>query len=189
VIRPPQPQEHTSSWYAATVTERTDYPELEGREEAEVCIVGAGFTGVAAALTLAERGHSVALVEANRVGWGASGRNGGQLINGISGLAKIRERNGPGVADLLWDLRWRGNDIIRERVRKYDIDCDLKDGFVETAVKPRHMRELESVAGELERRGFEHDWALWDREKTREMLGTDAFIGGLVTWYDGHLHP
>ena len=71
-----QKQEHTNSYYAATVNEVTDYPELEGSISVDVCVVGAGFTGVATALTLAERGNSVALVEANRVGWGASGRNG-----------------------------------------------------------------------------------------------------------------
>ena len=151
-------QEHTGSWYAATVNEVTDYPELQGGTEAEICIVGGGFTGVAAALTLAERGHSVALLEANRVGWGASGRNGGQLINGISGLTKIQQRHGDGIADLLWELRWRGNDLIRERIRKYTIECDLKDGFVETAVKPRHLRDLESFAAELERRRFPGGW-------------------------------
>jgi glycine/D-amino acid oxidase-like deaminating enzyme len=185
----PYRQGHTGSWYATTVNEVTDYPQLQGEAEAEVCIVGAGFTGVAAALTLAERGHSVALLEANRVGWGASGRNGGQLINGISGLAKIQQRYGDGIVDRLWELRWRGNDLIRERVRRYAIECDLKDGFVETAVKPRHMRDLESFATELERRRFPHGWELWDREQARRKLGTDAYIGGLVSWYDGHLHP
>ncbi|NOR19092.1 MAG: FAD-dependent oxidoreductase, partial [Xanthomonadales bacterium] len=78
-----QKQEHTASYYAATVNEVTDYPVLEGSISVDVCVIGAGFTGVATALTLAERGYSVALVEGNRVGWGASGRNGGQLINGI----------------------------------------------------------------------------------------------------------
>jgi len=72
-----QKQEHAQSYYAASVNEVTDYPALAGTESADVCVVGAGFTGVATALTLAERGYSVALVEANRVGWGASGRNGG----------------------------------------------------------------------------------------------------------------
>ncbi|NNK32887.1 MAG: FAD-binding oxidoreductase, partial [Xanthomonadales bacterium] len=95
-----QNQEHTSSYYAASVNETTDYPELEGEHSADVCIVGAGFTGVATALTLAERGYRVALVEANRVGWGASGRNGGQLINGISGLSKVQKKHGEGVADM-----------------------------------------------------------------------------------------
>ena len=72
-----QKQEHTGSYYAATVNDKTDYPVLEGAVSADICVVGAGFTGVSTALTLAERGYSVALVEANRVGWGASGRNGG----------------------------------------------------------------------------------------------------------------
>ncbi|MCZ0943470.1 MAG: FAD-binding oxidoreductase, partial [Gammaproteobacteria bacterium] len=82
-------QEHTGSYYAATVNEVTNYPALQGNVSADVCVVGAGFTGVATTLTLAERGYSVALVEANRVGWGASGRNGGQLINGMNGHEKI----------------------------------------------------------------------------------------------------
>jgi len=104
-----QKQEHTSSYYAASVNEITDYPRLEGSKSADVCVVGAGFTGVATALTLAERGYSVALIEANRIGWGASGRNGGQLINGISGLGKIRKKHGDGIADMVWDhLRPRG---------------------------------------------------------------------------------
>jgi len=182
-------QEHTNSWYAATVSEVTNYPRLEERLSVDVCIVGGGFTGVSTALTLAERGYSVAVVEANRIGWGASGRNGGQLINGISGLDKIRQRHGDGIADMLWDLRWRGNDLVRERVARYGIDCDLRDGFVETAVKPRHIEALEEWAGELERRRFPHRWELWDRAKTREMLGTDGYIGGLVSYHDGHLHP
>ena len=87
-----QQQEHTGSYYAASLNEVTDYPVLEGDKSVDVCVVGAGFTGVATALTLAERGFSVALVEANRVGWGASGRNGGQLISGISGLERIRKK-------------------------------------------------------------------------------------------------
>lgn len=89
-----QNQEHTNSYYAATVNEATDFPPLEGNQKADVCVVGAGFTGIATALTLAERGYSVAVVEANRVGWGASGRNGGQLINGINGQEKVRRKHG-----------------------------------------------------------------------------------------------
>ncbi len=129
-------QEHTTSYYAATANEVTDYPVLEGRQSADVCVVGAGFTGVATALTLAERGYSVAIVEANRVGWGASGRNGGQVINGMSGLRKIRKKYGESVEKMVWDLRWRGNDIIHERVNKYGFQCDLKPGYVEVAPKP-----------------------------------------------------
>ena len=184
-----QRQEHTGSYYAATVNEPTSYAELEGKATADVCVVGAGFTGVATTLTLAERGYSVALVEANRVGWGASGRNGGQMINGMSGLRKIAARHGDGIAALVSNLKWRGNDIIRERVRKYAIDCDLKDGFVEVATKPRQLRLLDEYAAEREREASGYRYETWDRQTTREMLGTEAFHGGFVCYRDGHLHP
>ena len=184
-----QKQEHTSSYYAASVNDVTDYPVLEGAQSADVCVVGAGFTGVATALTLAERGYSVAIVESNRVGWGASGRNGGQLINGISGLSKIQKKHGNGIADMLWALRWRGNDIIYDRVEKYGIDCDLKSGYIEVASKTRHLEHIEHSAKERERHGFAYPFEIWGKEKTREMLGTDTFIGGFICYRDGHLHP
>ena len=184
-----QKQEHTGSYYAASVNEVTNYPELEGTKSVDICVVGAGFTGVATALTLAERGFSVALVEANRIGWGASGRNGGQVINGISGLAKIRKKYGNGIDDMLWDLKWRGNDIIYDRVEKYDIDCDLKGGFLEVAPKPKQVAYLDEYAEERARHNFPHKYEIWDREKTCAMLGTDAFHGGFICYRDGHLHP
>ena len=184
-----QKEEHTGSYYAASVNEVTDYPALEGSISADVCVVGAGFTGVATALTLAERGYSVALVEANRVGWGASGRNGGQLINGMNGHHKIESKFGSGAGETMWELGWRGHDIIYERVEKYAIDCDLKSGFVDVALKPRHVAEIEEYAEQRERRNFPYRWEVWDREKTREMLGTDAYLGAFVCYRDGHLHP
>ena len=182
-------QEHIGSYYAATVNEVTDYPALEGKQAADICVVGAGFTGVATALTLAERGYSVALVEANRVGWGASGRNGGQIINGINGLSRIRKKHGNGIAEMIWDLRWRGNDIIHERVEKYGIQCDLKPGYIQVAPKARQVRSLEAQATEFEANGFPYPYELWDRERTRTNLGTDAFHGGFICYRDGHLHP
>ncbi len=182
-------REHTGSYYAATANESTDYPALAGGVCADVCVIGGGFTGVATALTLAERGYSTVVVEANRIGWGASGRNGGQLIHGVNGRAKIEKKQGPALADMLWKLDWRGHEIIRERVAKYGIDCDLKPGFVEVAVKPRHLAEIEKNAELWERRQFPHPFELWDRNRTRAMLGTDAYLGGLYNRQDGHLHP
>jgi len=182
-------QEHTSSYYAATANEVTNYPVVAGEHRADVCVVGGGFTGVATALTLAERGFSVALVEANRIGWGASGRNGGQIINGISGLSKIDERHGDRIADMVWDIRWRGNDIIHDRVEKYGIQCDLKNGFVEVATKPKHVPWLEEYFALREKHNFPYRYELWDRDKTSSMLGTDAYHGGFVCYRDGHVHP
>ncbi len=184
-----QRQEHTGSYYAATVNEVTNYPILEGAKSVDVCVVGAGFTGTATALSLAERGYSVALVEANRVGWGASGRNGGQIINGMSGLETIRKKHGDGIADILHNLRWGGNDIIRERIAKYDIQCDLKDGYIEVATNARQVGYLDEYAADRAAHPSSYDYEIWDREKTRDMLGTDAYHGGFVCYRDGHLHP
>ncbi len=182
-------QEHVASYYAATTNDATTWPELRGEEDTDIAIVGGGFTGVASALTLAERGYRVALLEANRVGWGASGRNGGQLIAGINGEAKVRKRHGEAVADLLWDMRWRGNDIIHDRVSRHAIDCDLKNGFLEVASKASQLPDLDAEADELARRGHPYEFRVLDRDATREATGTGAYIGGLLTMRNGHLHP
>jgi len=182
-------QEHTSSYYAATVNRHTDYPALRENLVADVCVIGGGFTGVATALTLAERGYSTVILEANRIGWGASGRNGGQMINGIGGLERIRKQSDRELDDLLWDMRWRGNAIIRERVKKYVIDCDLKDGYVDVARKRRQLADIEAAAQERQERGFPYRFEVWDRDRTQAMLGTDAFYGAFACFRDGHLHP
>ena len=184
-----QRQEHTGSYYAASVNEVTNYPVLEGAKSADVCVVGAGFTGTATALSLAERGYSVALVEANRVGWGASGRNGGQVINGMGGLETLRKKHGNGIAGILDNLRWGGNDIIRERIAKYGIQCDLKDGYLEVATKPSQVSYIDEYAEDRESHPSDFAYEVWDREKTCDMLGTDAYHGGFVCYRDGHLHP
>lgn len=182
-------QEHPNSYYAATANWQTRYPALDGNEQADICVVGAGFTGISAALTLAERGYSVAVVEANRVGWGASGRNGGQLIHGFSSDAKLASRLGPEYDQLLWDMAWRGHEIIRDRVQRHGIDCDLKPGFLEAACKPSHMGYFEQQHARFQRHGHEYDFELLDRGQMRDLIGTDAYFGGFLTMGNGHLHP
>ena len=184
-----QRQEHTGSYYAASANEKTAYPALAGTYRADICIVGGGFSGVSTALTLAERGYSVALLEANRIGWGASGRNGGQIIHGGLGLDKIQAQHGDAIADAVWAMKWRGNDIIRERVKKYGIECDLKDGWAEVAVKPNQVQWLHDYATDRERHNAPATYEIWDREETRANLGTDAFYGTFICYRDGHLHP
>jgi len=184
-----QLQEHTASYYAASANEQAGYPALHGAQSADICVVGAGFTGIATALTLAERGYSVTVVEANRVGWGASGRNGGQIICGISGAAKLRKKHGETISDLLWEMKWRGNDIIFDRVNKYAIDCDLKSGYIEVAYKSRQMGNLEDNMKELQRHKFPYEYRLLDKEETRRTLGTEAYIGSMTNMRNGHLHP
>ena len=181
--------EHTGSYYAATANELTDYPQLRGAETADVCVIGAGFTGIATALTLAERGYKVHVVEANRVGWGASGRNGGQLIGGISGESAIAKHHGRDVEELFGELRWLGHDVVRERVEKYGIQCDLKWGYVDVAIKKRHLRDFRHDHDRLHAAGFPHEVRLLSRDETRVVTGTDRYIGALLNRGNGHLHP
>ena len=183
------PLQHTSSYYAATANDNTTYEPLRGDVRADVCVIGAGFTGIATALRLAERGYDVRVLEANRVGWGASGRNGGQLIGGFAGEAHILRQLGNDFEDTLWELRWAGHDIIRERVQTYGIDCDLKSGYIDVAFKAAHLRAFEDDFERLEKHGFPHEYRLLSDSETSEALGTNAYVGGLFNMGNGHLHP
>lgn len=180
---------HTGSYYAATVNDVTDFAPLLGEQNADVCVIGAGFTGISTALHLAERGYNVHVVEANRVGWGASGRNGGQIIGGISGEKNLAKHLGKDANDILSELRWAGHDIIRERVQTYKIDCDLKYGYLDVAIKARHVRDLHADHARLLKDGFPHEFRMLSGDETRETIGTSAYIGALLNMGNGHLHP
>jgi gamma-glutamylputrescine oxidase len=159
---------------------------LRGEQRADVCVIGAGFTGISTALHLAERGYNVHVVEANKVGWGASGRNGGQLIAGIAAEDRLRKLLGEKAA---WELRWAGHEIIKERVSTYHINCDLKFGYIDVAIKKRHMRDLEKLCQRFDNHGLAHEHRLLSRSETTDLIGTDAYIGALLNMGNGHLHP
>ncbi len=162
---------------------------MHGDQAADVCVIGAGFTGISSALHLVERGYNVRVVEANKVGWGASGRNGGQLIGGIAGEKNVARHHGRDVEEIFGSLRWEGHDIIRQRVDRYGIECDLKYGYLDVAIKPRHMRDMEADYERLEKAGFPYEFRILSRQETRDAIGTDAYIGALLNMGNGHLHP
>ena len=184
-----EPQPHTSSYYAATVNQQLDCQPLKGAQSADVCVVGGGFTGISTALHLVEKGYKVAVVEANKVGWGASGRNGGQMIGGISGEDRLAKPLGEEGERILWDMRWAGHQIIRDRVSTYNIDCDLKSGYADVAIKSRHVRALEAEYDYLQKNNFPHEYSLLSKQETQDLLGTKAYMGALVNMGNGHLHP
>lgn len=181
--------DHVDSYYAATANDPTRYPRLEGRVKADVCVVGGGFSGVATALTMRERGYSVVLLEANRIGWGASGRNGGQMIGGISGEAGLVRQLGQAGKDMLHAIHYRGHEIIEERVAKHAIACDLAYGWMEAAARPKHMRALEEYYQDLQDSGLAGKSVLLDRKALEEVLPGTPYHGGMIDWRSGHLHP
>jgi gamma-glutamylputrescine oxidase len=180
---------HAPSWYVESAASFPDQPPLEEETRADVCIVGGGFTGLSTALHLAERGVDVALIEAHRVGWGASGRNGGQIVNGLNaGLDAIERRFGAEAARFAGTLVKEGNAIIRGRVTKYAIACDLKGGQIFAAFTAKQMRELEAKQALWRRHGHD-DFELLDRGGIRAHIATDAYLGGMRDRTGGHMHP
>jgi gamma-glutamylputrescine oxidase len=187
--RPSDNPGHVATYYAATANDRRVRPTLEGETEADVCVIGAGFTGISAGLTLAERGFSVVVLEAERIGWGASGRNGGQMVNGYSrDLDVIEKRYGTDAARSLGAMSLEGARIIRERIARYGIACDFRPGNAFVALRDKQMRMLEEAKLDWERRG--HDGLeLVDRSGLAQVVASDRYVGGMIDRHGGHMHP
>ncbi|WP_225774428.1 NAD(P)/FAD-dependent oxidoreductase [Pseudomonas sp. Marseille-Q5115] len=177
------------SYYAASANPVPARPALQETIEADVCVVGAGYTGLSSALHLLEQGFSVVMVEAARVGFGASGRNGGQIVNSYSRDIDVIERTvDKRQAELLGAMAFEGGRIIRERVARYNIDCDLKDGGVFAAITSKQMGHLEAQKRLWERYGHTQ-LELMDQRRIREVVACDQYIGGMLDMSGGHIHP
>jgi len=181
--------EHTSSYYAATANTSARYPELQGEHQFDVAIVGGGFTGVSTMLHLAERGYDVALIEANRIGWGASGRNGGQLIDGFVDADRIEKRLGADAARITYQMGLDCRDIVLQRIEKYSIDCDLKLGYIALALSNSHVGELRSSLAMKQQAGYPHTLKFLEKDELHTAIGSDRYLAGLVNMGNGHLHP
>jgi gamma-glutamylputrescine oxidase len=180
---------HTDSYYAASANPAPERPALHGAQQADVCIIGAGYTGLSTALHLAERGYSVIVLEAARVGWGASGRNGGQIVNSYSRDMDVIERwHGKATADALGAMAFEGGHIIRERIAKYGIQCDLKNSNIFAALTAKQMDELADKKALWERYGHT-GLELLDATSIRQYIGSERYIGGLIDHWGGHFHP
>jgi glycine/D-amino acid oxidase-like deaminating enzyme len=184
-------QEHARSYYAASARATTPYPTLDGDLTADVCVIGGGFTGVNTAIELAQRGLSVILLEARRIGWGASGRNGGQLIRGIGhdvdGFAKYVGQEGVRY------LQRAGIDsveLVRQRIGDNGIECDLSWGFCDLANTKAQFDAFKDERLDLAELGYAHETRLIGPEQIRQqVVNSDIYAGGLVDMGSGHLHP
>lgn len=180
---------HTSSYYAASANPSPERPALSGDHEIDICIVGAGYSGLSTGLHLVEKGYKVAIIEAARVGWGASGRNGGQIVNGLNAsLQTIRKRYGADTATFVAGLVQEGGEIIRERIKTYNIQCDLKEGNVFAAFTGAHMRDLEERVKLWESYGIKNQEML-DKDQLRRHINSDVYAGGVIDHSGGHMHP
>ena len=178
------------SWYAATAPGREPRPALAGRETADVCVVGAGFTGVSAALHLAERGYSVVVLEAERVGWGASGRNGGQVGSGMrESMDELERTLGRSRAEAAWALCEEAKAMIADRIARHRIECDWRPGNLLAATRDRHLGWIEAETEFCRRRFGYRGYRMLSRAEIREEVASDGYAGGRMDTGGGHLHP
>lgn len=182
--------DYPDSWYLASRNRELQLPVLQGELEADVCVIGGGFTGLNTAIELAQRGLSVILLEARRIGWGASGRNGGQLIRGVGhdldqfskiiGTEGVRELKLMGIEAV---------QMVRQRIEQFQIDCDLRWGFCDLANKPRHMDDFRADRDELLALGYRHELRMVEPDQMHTVVGSNRYVGGMVDMGSGHLHP
>lgn len=181
--------EHTGSWYAATAREPTAYPVLSGEQHCDVAVVGGGFTGVSAALRLAELGYDVGLVESARIGWGASGRNGGQLIDHFIDVGFIRKKLGSEAAELAAAMNIDCRNILVDNIERYGIECDLRFGFMDLASKPKDVEYLQEQFREKQRSGYPHKLEWVEHADLPKHIGSKKYLAALVNYGNGHLQP
>ena len=182
--------EYPPSWYAETVTPLDRFAPLKGEARADVCVVGGGYTGLNAALTLAERGFSVVLLEAQRVGFGASGRNGGQLGTGQRvDQVELERRFGRTRARALWDEGLAAVAHVRERIARHGIECHLKPGIAWLCESDRERAELHDYAAHMARHyGYDRMESLTEQQGF-DLCPSPLYRGGLIDRGAGHLHP
>jgi gamma-glutamylputrescine oxidase len=182
--------DHVASYYAATAHQAPDRSPLVGDVRADVCIVGGGIAGCSAALDLASHGYRVVLLEARRVGWGASGRSGGQAIFGFgTSQEHIVAQVGAATARLMWDLSVEALALLRERVDRHRIECDLHWGHLHVATKSRQRTELEELQQQLAQDYGYHSPRLLTQAEVEALLATHRYCAGLYDPGCGHLHP
>lgn len=180
-----------NSYYVASANKQVNYPTLEVDIEADVCVVGGGFAGLSAAIELADHGYSVVVLEAKHVGWGASGRNGGQIIAGLACEQDVIEKAlGFDAAKQVWGMTLEALDLVRERVKRFNIDCDLTDGFLGVAVnssKAATMRNWLDGMAQKYNYNAEVEWI--PPNDINRWIDSPRYHSGYYDRRGGHLHP
>jgi gamma-glutamylputrescine oxidase len=178
-----------NSYYAATAARERSFPALQGDVEFDVAVVGGGFAGLSAAIELADRGFSVVVLEAREVGWGASGRNGGQVIAGLAcDQSVIEEQLGLAAAREVWSMSLEAINIIGERRARFAIECDWQAGYLSLAVNARKASELQAWHAQMgESYGYAQTW-IAPAELPR-WIASPRFHSGVHDPHGGHLHP
>jgi gamma-glutamylputrescine oxidase len=182
--------EYPPSWYAATAAPLAPFPALRGAQKADVCVVGGGYMGLSAALHLAQRGYDVVLLEAQRVGFGASGRNGGHVGSGQRREQdELEARHGPDVARRLWDFAEEAKGLVQSLIADNGIDAGYRPGVAHVCRKPAEVEHARRLADHMASAYGYTKIDKLDRDATRALVGSPRFLGGVLDRGAGHLHP
>ena len=181
---------YPQSWYSATAEPLNAFPNLKGSRKYDICIVGAGYTGLSSALHLSSLGYSVAVLDAHRVGFGASGRNGGQLgagqrVNQDELVSKIGQNN----ADKMWHLANDAVSTVKEIIKKNNIDCHIKPGIATLGFNSKEVKELHNYAEYLKKRYSYKGLELLSQEECNTLCRSEKYTGGILDMNAAHLHP
>jgi gamma-glutamylputrescine oxidase len=182
--------DYPDSYYHASQNRVIDLNPLDGSRRADVCIIGGGYTGLSSALHLAKRGYDVLLLEARKPGWGASGRNGGQLCSGQrKDQLDLGKMVGEAAARQLWELAQDAKNLSKQLIAEHDIDCDLKPGIAHPNHKAEYARGTEQYVEFLRRQYDYQEIEYLDGDAMAELVGSDTYFGGSLDMGAGHLHP
>ena len=179
------------SYYAATANSSVPAPTLESEIETDVCVIGGGVTGLSAALHARQRGYSVVLVEGGRIGWGASGRNGGQMIPGLrQGAAELIARYGADDARRLFNLTLEARALTHDLIARHAIRCDVKDtGHLLLAARMRDLPAMHAEAHALNVTMRYAQARMLSYQETHHEVGSPLYHGALLDEGGGHFHP
>ncbi|MCH8177127.1 MAG: FAD-binding oxidoreductase, partial [Proteobacteria bacterium] len=182
--------DYPNSYYLASKNRNLDLSPLDGSCRADVCIIGGGYTGLSSALHLAKRGYKVILLEARKVGWGASGRNGGQLGSGHrKDQIELEKSLGLDDAQRLWSLAQDAKALVKALIREYRIECDLKPGIAHPDHKPAYASDTRAYVEHLQRYYQYEQIEYLERDEMATLVGSDNYYGGNIDYGAGHLHP
>ncbi len=182
--------QHPDSYYAATATPLPEQPALKGAVQADVCVIGGGYTGLSAALHLAEHGYSVRLLEAHRVGFGASGRNGGQIGPGQRiEQDEIERMVGRDDARHLWQIGLDARDLVHDLVARHGMDCPIAPGVIHADWQDSGLPHARAYAEKLARDYGYTDLEPLDRAQLQALVKAPGYKGGMLDHGAGHLHP